>query len=167
MRTCKVCCVTKTVDSFYPCGKNKEGVLRYALTCISCTKVKSKVYYELKYSSTLAKAKDLLKNSKQKNKEGREFDIDLDFLVEKLDKGVCEVTGIAFSYERKRSGSTNKFAPSVDRLDSNLGYTKDNVRVVIWWYNLMKNDETDEATLAFCQAVVKNLTSQNAVQAIS
>jgi len=99
---------------------------------------------------------ELLQSAKRKNKQGRDFNIDLDFITERLKNGVCEVTGIPFSYERQKTGRTNKYVASLDRVDSNVGYTKDNVRVVVWWYNLMKNDETDEATLAFCQAVVKN-----------
>lgn len=150
MRTCKVCGVVKPVDSFYACGKNTQGVLQYALTCKSCVKQRSKS----RYYSVSGKAVELFHSAKRKNKEGRDFDIDVEFLVEKLDKGVCEVTGIPFSYEMKQVGSTNKFAPSVDRLNSSLGYTKDNVRVVVWWYNLMKNDETDEALLEFCKTVV-------------
>jgi hypothetical protein len=152
MRTCKVCGVSKSMDSFRSCGKYK-GVLHYLLTCKSCCSELSK----LKYYSISGKAVELLQSAKRKNKKGRDFNIDLDFITERLGRGVCEVTGIPFSYERKKGGRTNKYAASLDRMDSNVGYTKDNVRVVVWWYNLMKNDETDEYTLAFCQAVVKNL----------
>jgi hypothetical protein len=153
MRTCKVCGQTKNIDNFYACGKNTQGVLQYALTCKCCVKKRS----QSRYYSVSGKAVELFHSAKRKNKQDRDFSIDLDFIINRLEKGVCEVTGIPFSYERKECGKTNKYAPSLDRRDSNLGYTRNNTRLVIWWYNLMKNDETDENTLKFCQAVVENL----------
>jgi hypothetical protein len=113
--------------------------------------VRAKAYY----NSVRGKAMDLLKGARRNNKANAGFELDLDFIIDKLTAGVCEATGIAFSYEcSSEKYKTNKLAPSLDRVDNSKGYTKDNVRVVVWWYNLMKNDETDEALLEFCKAVV-------------
>lgn len=42
----------------------------------------------------------------------------------------CAVTGLAFNLANVGSGKQRPFAPSLDRKDSSLGYTKDNCRFV-------------------------------------
>ena len=44
--------------------------------------------------------------------------------------GRCELTGITFCLARSKTGFRAPFAPSVDRIDSNVGYTPANVRLV-------------------------------------
>lgn len=65
-------------------------------------------------------------------------DIDLHWIKERVDKGKCELTGIAFNY--KQYGRRKYFAPSVDRIDNNKGYYKNNCRVVLCWLNLAKQE---------------------------
>ena len=57
----------------------------------------------------------------------------------------CPMLGIPLDYTREISRSDN--SPSIDRIDSNLGYTPDNVHVISWRANRIKNDSTpDELT---------------------
>jgi hypothetical protein len=55
----------------------------------------------------------------------------------------------------------NKFAPSIDRLDSSKGYTTDNCRVVIYQYNVAKGIWTDSDVLVMAQALIENQSDEN------
>lgn len=59
-------------------------------------------------------------------------------------KGLCAVTGIPLSTEKGNPQVKNPWAASIDRVDSTRGYTKDNVRLVVHWYNNAKNTWDDE-----------------------
>ncbi len=54
-------------------------------------------------------------------------------------KGRCEVTGIPFAYDR---GDAKKrpWSPSIDRIDSRLGYSADNCRLVCTAVNIAMNE---------------------------
>jgi hypothetical protein len=61
------------------------------------------------------------------------MNIDLDWLEPKLIDGRCEISGLPFDLEQNES--RGPFRPSVDRIDSLKGYTKENCRVIIWALN--------------------------------
>lgn len=97
------------------------------------------------YKSHHGRAASLLKTANRRSsKFAEDCNLDVEFIVEKLKNGKCEVTGIPFEYENKYGTSKNPLAPSIDRIDSNKGYVKDNVRLVIWQFNLMKGELTDD-----------------------
>lgn len=81
---------------------------------------------------------------------GVPFNLDLEWLLERLAAGVCEVTGVPFVIQSGR----HSFAPSLDRNDPDLGYTKDNVRVTLWCFNAAKGTGTDQDVLVMAQAMV-------------
>lgn len=100
--------------------------------------------------------KHLLKHAKYRALEKNiEFDLDEEWVKDKLN-GVCERTLIPFyigPYEKHRR---HPFAPSIDRIDNNKGYTKDNCQVVVWMYNQMKNEYSDDLVYNFAKAIIHN-----------
>lgn len=64
-------------------------------------------------------------------RKGNACTIDRDFLADKLrlTRGRCELTGVRFCTD-KAEVAGRPFAHSVDRIDSTLGYTRANVRIV-------------------------------------
>lgn len=68
------------------------------------------------------------------------FDLDVDFIVEKLVSGVCEVTGIPFSRSKDEKYSRGPYIPSLDRVIPSKGYVKTNVRMVLWAVNVAASD---------------------------
>jgi hypothetical protein len=59
-----------------------------------------------------------------------------DWLKAKVDAGVCELTGTPFDFSGRKG---NPYAPSLDRIDSSKGYTRDNVRLVCFGLNAAMN----------------------------
>ena len=89
-----------------------------------------------------------------------DFDLDIDWIKERL--YFCEVTGIKFELRDMATKSTTNYSnrkprtPSIDKIDSNKGYTKDNCRVVCWWYNLAKSNWEDSMIEQIVKEWVKN-----------
>lgn len=88
------------------------------------------------------RALHLLKHAKiRASKKGHTVEITKEWLVDKLTKGVCDVTGIQF---KKENNARGPFTASLDRIDNNVGYTIKNTRVVIWAFNRAKGEWRDE-----------------------
>lgn len=64
-------------------------------------------------------------------KKNLSFDLTIEWLQERY-TGYCELTGIKFQQATK---GKSPISPSIDRIDSSKGYTKDNIRIIIWALN--------------------------------
>jgi hypothetical protein len=94
-------------------------------------------------------------------KKGLSFNLTDDWIANKIASGVCEITGIAFDYRRPTRGwRKNPFTPSVDRISSDLGYTKDNCRLVLTAVNIALGQWGDEVFAVIARAyVARNRTT--------
>lgn len=86
---------------------------------------------------------------------GVDFDLDAQWVEQKIKAGRCEVTSLPFELDARGNNRQHPFAPSLDRKDPSLGYTKANVRVVVWIHNLAKSDWDDACVLQYAQALVR------------
>lgn len=80
------------------------------------------------------------------------------WIRQQLDKGVCPVTGLHFRFPKPEEGDIigrDPYRPSLDRIDNTKGYTPDNSRVVLWWYNIAKGPWTEEEIFTLAEAVVR------------
>jgi hypothetical protein len=94
-----------------------------------------------------------IKNSVKRRGFKRRFmlTIDKDWILEKLEYGVCEVTGLKFD----NLGEIRAlFLPSIDRINSKVGYTDENCQAVLYGYNAAKNVNTHEDVLKLARALV-------------
>jgi hypothetical protein len=67
-------------------------------------------------------------------------DIDVGWVMERLERGVCEFSGVPFVYE-----TGHPCMPSIDRIDSTQpGHMKDNCRVILWGLNGFKGVASEE-----------------------
>ena len=73
-------------------------------------------------------------------------------------KGFCAITGKPMDLIKGNGRKPN--SPSVDRIDNDRGYFKDNVRWVCWHVNTMKGIFTDDVLDEWCVAVVQGLRNQ-------
>ena len=82
------------------------------------------------------------------------FEIIYDDLVEQLKKQnwKCYYTGQDLNFSKENRDGIN--TPSVDRLDSKLGYTRDNIVWCKTIVNFMKQNQTFEDFIQFCLNVV-------------
>lgn len=82
-------------------------------------------------------ARNRIKKVKQRSRKmGVKSNLTTGWLREKLKLTNCEVTGLPFDKENTNS----PFYPSIDRVDSELGYTKDNCQLVVIIYNFAKSE---------------------------
>lgn len=111
-------------------------------------------YAQRKRASIDHFATPLLSNARHRGKRYKHFNLDKKWVKRKLSKGRCEVTGICFEFADKEN-NVSFFGPSIDRIDSTKGYTKDNCRLVVWGYNRAKGEHTDNEVLMLAYAVLK------------
>ncbi len=97
-------------------------------------------------------------------KNGREFSLTLEWLEKKLSIGTCERTNLPFVFvigtTEKKFGRHPHF-PSIDRINSSLGYTEANCQVVCAIYNLAKQDWSDYDVLNMAKALIKKLNDED------
>ena len=91
-------------------------------------------------------ARDRARNS------GMKYDIDWKYLLS-IYTGRCALTGIYFDlWGDVGKGKKNPYTVSLDRIDSTRGYTKDNVRLVLWAVNWALSDWGEEVFDTICEA---------------
>lgn len=87
---------------------------------------------------------ECLKRARSRAREKRlAFDLNLLWLKAEVESNnyACAVTRIPFRFIGPDTRKIrNPFAPSIDRVDSALGYTRDNARVVLYAFNIMLSD---------------------------
>ncbi len=75
--------------------------------------------------------------------KGWKIDLDKKWCRERIDR--CEATNILFDNTYEGTFITmNPYAPSIDRIDNNRGYTRDNCRLVLTAFNSLKSTLSDE-----------------------
>lgn len=146
-----------TNPEYYSLKKKKDKENRY--------KRKDK---ELKYRQSRYYSSDLknIISITYSNVKGRakqyslQFDLDKEFLLDliKVQEQKCALTGLDFKYDPENVEVAHKrpFAPSLDRIDSTKGYTKDNVRFVCIIVNFALSEFGDKAFDKMCRAYMMN-----------
>ena len=94
-------------------------------------------------------------------KHNRVVEINTEWVYQKLEKGICDLTGLPFSLELRGKTHMNPYAPSLDRIDSNVGYTETNTRVVLAAVNLALGQHGAKVMLPILKAMV-NAIEKNA-----
>ena len=163
-RTCRTCGLTKDLEDFpYQPKHGFRGTSGcYRLDCKDCTAAKARAYRtSYVQKSTLRKGVNKLMYSAcsmrvadAKTRAGSKypFSIDKDFMYDLLLKQSCKcvISGIELSLEK---GTPHVL--SIDKVNPDLGYTKDNVQWVSWAVNRAKGDLTMQQFLNMCNAVIR------------
>ena len=94
----------------------------------------------------------------RKNARHRNIDFELTreefYQLVRESKERCAISGIAFNFTYK-NGKRRPFAPSLDRINSAKGYSKQNCRVISLIANLALNEWGEASLLKFCKAVFR------------
>lgn len=96
-----------------------------------------------------------LAGSRHRHKFVNRSQLTVAFLLSLLEKqkGVCALSGERLTCELKQ-GVRYRTNASVDRIDSNKGYSSDNVRLVCTVVNVMRQDLDDASFRLWCKACV-------------
>lgn len=181
-RTCSVCNIEKEYSEYYLRGNGSP----HGTKCKSCVNLlnrkssmsvekrqhrlirqrqynannhdKMKKYYDSYRCSVIGRCKSIYNSIlKRSEKWGEPTDITEEYILNLLEnQKCCSVTGLPFSYDKSESYVKNPYSPSIDRIDCTKGYTCDNVRLVIWQFNLMKGELPDAELLKICKEVVSH-----------
>lgn len=99
------------------------------------------------------RARHLIGGARQRAKKaGLPCTIDIFWVYDRLDSGVCEVTGIKFINGNKKN---YPFTPSIDRIDPNLGYTPENSRLVLFCVNAAFGNWGEDMFYPVAEALIK------------
>lgn len=84
-----------------------------------------------------------------------DFNLTKEFLMHlwNTQKGKCALTGLDMTYKIDNGRSHTNV--SIDRIDSDKGYTIDNIQLVCMAVNQMKSDLTNEELMYFCNNIIK------------
>lgn len=114
------------------------------------------------------KLRELLWRARYRSKEiGHACDIDMSTLRDLATKsrGMCAVTGIAFSLDRG-SARSGPWTISLDRVDSRKGYVIGNVRLVCHAVNVAMNEWGEVVVLRVARAILRRNSERTAKTAI-
>jgi hypothetical protein len=144
-RTCRCCEGVFSVDDFYLVSGKRDSY------CKRCRLVIDK---KLSSKSPSARVTSLISAARTRSrKTGRDFDLTRDFLlgVWREQGGRCYYTGMEMTFDGSRSPS----ALSIDRVDSSLGYTCDNVVLCCRVINEMKSNLDVEELIRLSRMIVE------------
>lgn len=182
-KKCRACLTVKAVSDFRKLYRNADGL---NTRCRSCAiriaqrrydanaerargysrswrlknREKHRKYIRDYKKSANGRAVLLLVSCKRSaRKKNLEFDLDSIDIVRRIESGRCEVTGLRFELD---GGARNPWQPSIDRIDASRGYTRDNVRVVVWIYNAACNIWGEAPLKRLVQAMAASLAAGKA-----
>lgn len=158
VRTCKECKIEKPLLEFYKDSAGKEG---RRSQCKACCRLGQKEQRSLTKEERAKAHKQWQKHNRgatllymarfRAKRKGLEFSMTREDIDSKLKQGFCELTGIPFNLKGEKAWDS----PSVDRIDSSKGYTKDNVRVVLFCVNVMANVWGSDKIVEIANAIMK------------
>lgn len=133
--------------------KYSEGYIKHRL--------KKREKHRSKYFNNLYYRCGQLVNSTKRRAlhKGFEFDLTVDIIFAFIhaQNFKCAVTGTEFDISESRKYHRSPCAPSIDRKDNGKGYTLDNIQIVVAWYNLLKNEWSDDDVKSFIHVAYHTL----------
>lgn len=76
-------------------------------------------------------------------------------LIADKQQGVCAVTGIDFDFSHAIGGYKRPFYPSIDRINSKVGYKEKNIRLVVTIANYAMNEWGDGPLFEMVESIVR------------
>ena len=152
MKTCFRCKTSKDLSLFFKSTNTQDGLHSWCKECCRINGMKS----HLKQNSTIeGRAKIFLRNAKNSaKKRNQEFSLEINDVVGFWNdqQMICAYSGLEMTLE---AGKLNTV--SIERIDSNIGYAKDNTILVCQAINRMKSDFSYQDFYMLCQSVAKFL----------
>ena len=90
------------------------------------------------------------------SKKSLPFTLTQEWVTDKVNRGVCEATGLSFVFDLNSPSHAHPFAPSLDQRHPNAGYTPDNTQVVVFIYNQAKQDYDESVVVVMARALLRS-----------
>ena len=150
LKRCSTCRRRKPLGEF---TKNKSQKSGYMCYCKACHNKRNNSVRKdcLSISTACKRLHWYIKNRIRRKNRDLEFGPEFIEELYNLQNGRCAYTGDVLEI---RAGFSNTM--SVDRIDSSIGYTKDNIRLVTWEVNKAKMDSTMSDFVLLCKKVAKH-----------
>jgi hypothetical protein len=113
-----------------------------------------------KYNSTInGKAKRLFLNKRRScQNKNIPFDLDEKWVLKRIEVG-CELTGVPFKLDSHYK--PHAMSPSIDRLNSNYGYLKENCRMILHALNMFKGSDSEQLMFYIAEKLLDNKGNGN------
>jgi hypothetical protein len=155
-KTCSSCKEIYETINFFKHSQTSDG---YHSWCKECCK-RGNTYSRLKINSTIeGRAKVFLQNAKKSSlKRQNEFELEIADIVEmwNLQLQICAYSGKIMSLEHGKENTV-----SIERIDSKIGYTKNNTILVCNSINRMKSNFNFEEFFEMCKSVTQHLSDDS------
>lgn len=166
-RFCKICKVEKPIGAFTPNKTKGKRDGRFTFDCSECrslratirnrSKAKTSIMNERSNRSINHRLKAILNNIKGRAEErGMEFSVSAQFL-ENLwmsQNKRCALTDLEMTWELATREIPLTHV-SIDRIDNTKGYTEQNIQLVCFQANIMKQKLSMEDFVSYCGKVVE------------
>tara|TARA_Y100000996_G_C22517129_1_gene640871 strand:+ start:408 stop:857 length:450 start_codon:yes stop_codon:yes gene_type:complete len=148
MPRCRLCGQVKNIKLFYV-----NNTHRKTPTVDACRKCKNQQLTD-RFSKT---AESFIRRRLSKVRKNKEVKVDINYLVKLFvkQKGLCALTKRKMTHilGNNRKCNTNI---SIDRINSNKGYLKNNIQLVCSDVNIAKSDLKQKDFIKLCRLISKN-----------
>ena len=166
MKRCSHCKRLLPIDKFSKSKTSANGYRSWCKECINSSrdteenKARCRRYYEERGRELMRVYKERdIQSYLWNSARARAKQKGLEFSIAKEDIVVpeyCPILGMKMCYNRVEK-KDNSY--SLDRIDSSVGYIKENIWVISWKANRIKNDSTPEELRLIANAVENKLNS--------
>jgi hypothetical protein len=165
MKKCSKCKIEKENSEFTPDKRSKDGLFSYCKPC-NTARQKEAYWKNLEESRRKNRERDAKNRDKARNKcssfwakkrkedpayclwagaksRANKNNIEFDILREDIIiPEICPILGIKLQFDNTQGFSDT--SPSIDKIDPNKGYVKDNIQIISWRANKLKSNGTLE-----------------------
>ena len=149
--TCVICKKDKRPKDF----AKTDGGKYLKKRCRQCVQDNNRRVYSGTYQQYLMRLGYSLKYARKK--EGVEWAIDSEDLADlwQLQKGRCAITNVIMTHHRDGNGN-KAFNASIDRVNPEVGYVKENVQLVCYAVNILKGSLTPDEFFFWIKSIYEH-----------
>lgn len=126
-----------------------------SVRCAECVKNYIKEIFKNKREAEHSEFKEFIRRAKRRKKFDNITPSDL-FEVWNRQKGICPYSGVKLKLPDTTAQNNSIETASLDRINSSLPYSVDNVQFISVAMNYMKNTMTHDETINLCKLIAKN-----------
>lgn len=164
MQTCTKCKQTLPITMFYWRCKT-QGIRQYSCKTCCTAQIKQSMHKRIERDPITYRCDMMLLGAKHRAKKNNlEFALTHEHVYKLAQQSNCPISNRPFDWKlaikSDRRGSHTPDSPTLDRIDPRRGYTNDNVWIISYRMNAIKNDGTPQELAMISQAVNREIISR-------